>query len=175
MTKTTLLEPACSFCGKPQKDVRKLIAGPRVYICDECIGLCNDIIGEEAAHAARKPLPRAEGTLESLTRTANEVAAGTAALRRAWAQSPEEEPRAEDAVVSALVALLTASRAGVRMTEVAGTLSESWPRDFREQQEQQHKQLIAALDRSSRKLRRKTKTKKKGRSKVEQSRRPRAG
>jgi len=37
----------CSFCGKGQDDVRKLIAGPTVYICDECIELCNDIIAEE--------------------------------------------------------------------------------------------------------------------------------
>ena len=37
----------CSFCGKNQDDVRKLIAGPTVYICDECIELCNDIIAEE--------------------------------------------------------------------------------------------------------------------------------
>ncbi|MGB8350917.1 MAG: ATP-dependent Clp protease ATP-binding subunit ClpX, partial [Gaiella sp.] len=36
-----------SFCGKSQKEVKKLIAGPTVYICDECIGLCNDIIAEE--------------------------------------------------------------------------------------------------------------------------------
>src|SRR5260221_1901575 len=37
----------CSFCGKGQDEVRKLIAGPTVYICDECIDLCNDIIAEE--------------------------------------------------------------------------------------------------------------------------------
>lgn len=37
----------CSFCGKGQKEVKKLIAGPGVYICDECIELCNDIIDEE--------------------------------------------------------------------------------------------------------------------------------
>jgi len=37
----------CSFCGKSQEEVRKLIAGPTVYICDECIELCNDIIAEE--------------------------------------------------------------------------------------------------------------------------------
>lgn len=37
----------CSFCGKSQRQVRKLIAGPGVYICDECIELCNDIIAEE--------------------------------------------------------------------------------------------------------------------------------
>ncbi|HVO18756.1 MAG TPA: ATP-dependent Clp protease ATP-binding subunit ClpX [Anaeromyxobacter sp.] len=40
---------SCSFCGKSQKEVKKLIAGPTVYICDECIGLCNDIIAEEIA------------------------------------------------------------------------------------------------------------------------------
>src|SRR3954468_16556665 len=38
---------SCSFCGQNQKEVKKLIAGPTVYICDECIGLCNDIIDEE--------------------------------------------------------------------------------------------------------------------------------
>ena len=37
----------CSFCGKNQNEVRKLIAGPSVYICNECIDLCNDIIKEE--------------------------------------------------------------------------------------------------------------------------------
>lgn len=37
----------CSFCGKSQSEVRKLIAGPSVYICDECVDLCNDIIREE--------------------------------------------------------------------------------------------------------------------------------
>ena len=38
---------SCSFCGKSQKEVKKLIAGPSVYICDECIALCNDILAEE--------------------------------------------------------------------------------------------------------------------------------
>ena len=37
----------CSFCGKSQDEVRKLIAGPSVFICDECVDLCNDIIREE--------------------------------------------------------------------------------------------------------------------------------
>ena len=37
----------CSFCNKSQKDVRKLIAGPTVYICDECVDICLDIIAEE--------------------------------------------------------------------------------------------------------------------------------
>ena len=52
----------CSFCGKSQHEVRKLIAGPSVFICDECIDLCNDIIREEsstdtAAKAQKSDLP----------------------------------------------------------------------------------------------------------------------
>ena len=55
---------SCSFCGKSQREVKKLIAGPTVYICDECIELCNDIIAEEygqedtATRASRVPKPR---------------------------------------------------------------------------------------------------------------------
>src|ERR1700704_5992312 len=52
----------CSFCGKAQKEVKKLIAGPTVYICDECIGLCNDIIAEEVdreeSFSTGTPLPK---------------------------------------------------------------------------------------------------------------------
>ena len=53
----------CSFCGKSQHEVRKLIAGPSVFICDECVDLCNDIIREEikeksgAGSASRLPTP----------------------------------------------------------------------------------------------------------------------
>src|SRR6188472_3662812 len=46
----------CSFCGKSQKQVKKLIAGPGVYICDECIDLCNEIIEEELADTAELKL-----------------------------------------------------------------------------------------------------------------------
>ncbi|MDG3008576.1 ATP-dependent Clp protease ATP-binding subunit ClpX [Rhodococcus sp. D2-41] len=46
----------CSFCGKSQKQVKKLIAGPGVYICDECIDLCNEIIEEELAEASEVKL-----------------------------------------------------------------------------------------------------------------------
>ena len=52
----------CSFCGKSQHEVRKLIAGPSVFICDECIELCNDIIreemqGDEATKLVKSNLP----------------------------------------------------------------------------------------------------------------------
>ncbi len=55
---------SCSFCGKSQREVKKLIAGPTVYICDECIELCNDIIAEEygqeetTTSTSRVPKPR---------------------------------------------------------------------------------------------------------------------
>ena len=54
----------CSFCGKSQKEVKKLIAGPSVYICDECIESCNEIILEENQKEDRfrqqESLPRPE-------------------------------------------------------------------------------------------------------------------
>ena len=59
----------CSFCGKSQHDVRKLIAGPSVFICDECVELCNDIIREELeekAQTSRSSLPKPKEILEVL-------------------------------------------------------------------------------------------------------------
>lgn len=59
----------CSFCGKSQHEVRKLIAGPSVFICDECVELCNDIIREELeekAQSARSHLPKPREILEVL-------------------------------------------------------------------------------------------------------------
>ncbi|KGF72250.1 ATP-dependent protease [Neosynechococcus sphagnicola sy1] len=56
----------CSFCGKSQEQVRKLIAGPGVYICDECVDLCNEILDEEffdgSGSATPQPSPRPEPT-----------------------------------------------------------------------------------------------------------------
>lgn len=45
----------CSFCGKSQREVKKLVAGPSVYICEECISLCNEIIASEDDHASFEP------------------------------------------------------------------------------------------------------------------------
>jgi hypothetical protein len=45
-----LAETGCSFCGKPAPEVRKLIAGPGVYICDQCVDLCNDILAGPDEH-----------------------------------------------------------------------------------------------------------------------------
>ena len=59
----------CSFCGKTQKQVKKLIAGPGVYICDECIELCNEIIVEELSEASSlglSELPKPQAIFEFL-------------------------------------------------------------------------------------------------------------
>ena len=50
----------CSFCGKSQHEVKKLIAGPSVFICDECIDLCNDIIRDEASIAELGKEPKSD-------------------------------------------------------------------------------------------------------------------
>jgi ClpX C4-type zinc finger len=52
----------CSFCGKNRNKVRKLIAGPKVYICEECIDLCNDIIAEEWEEDVKDKRPAGPST-----------------------------------------------------------------------------------------------------------------
>jgi hypothetical protein len=89
---------ACSFCGKSQREVKKLVAGPGVWICDECIGLCNDILAEEV-QASTPPPPSREALLASL----DEAVSG--------------QPEAVRAVAAALlrhVALRTADAPGWR-------------------------------------------------------------
>ena len=54
MAKHVEVKLTCSFCDKNQREVKKLIAGPGVYICDECVGLCNQIIGEELSPEDRR-------------------------------------------------------------------------------------------------------------------------
>ncbi|MTJ47454.1 ATP-dependent protease ATP-binding subunit ClpX [Dolichospermum sp. UHCC 0259] len=65
----------CSFCGKSQEQVRKLIAGPGVYICDECVDLCNEILDEElldtSAAAASPPTQKSEPTEKRRTSSSN--------------------------------------------------------------------------------------------------------
>ena len=63
----------CSFCGKSQTEVEKLIAGPTVFICNECVGMCNDVIAERPVPASgyTKPLERPTEQLLSLLGSAN--------------------------------------------------------------------------------------------------------
>ena len=74
----------CSFCGKSQKQVKKLIAGPGVYICDECIELCNEIIEEELAESGDlnlDNLPKPREIFEFL----NEYIIGQEAAKKVFA------------------------------------------------------------------------------------------
>src|SRR3981189_276474 len=71
----------CSFCGKSQRQVKKLIAGPGVYICDECIDLCNEIIDEELTVPSTLDLESLPRPKESYTSLNDYVV------------SPEEETR----------------------------------------------------------------------------------
>ena len=75
----------CSFCGKSQEQVRKLIAGPGVYICDECIDLCNEILDEELIDAQGNPRHGAEPSKKKLLQAAH---AKPASLLQRWPQSP---------------------------------------------------------------------------------------
>ena len=58
----------CSFCGKSRDEVRKLIAGPTVYICDECVNLCNDIIAEDWEEAKEEISSKLKKPAEIITR-----------------------------------------------------------------------------------------------------------
>ena len=75
----------CSFCGKSQHEVRKLIAGPSVFVCDECVELCNDIIREEVAEStesageAKLPVP------QEINSTLNEYVIGQEHAKRVLA------------------------------------------------------------------------------------------
>ncbi len=70
----------CSFCGKQRREVRKLISGPRVFICDECVKLCNDILEKEEA-AERPSYPSPTEVVEELDR----YVVGQPAAKRALA------------------------------------------------------------------------------------------
>jgi hypothetical protein len=84
MPSETEVQVRCSFCAKPSSDVEKVIAGPGVYICNECVGLCNDILQVEQ----QKPLPAwdesmtDEQILELLPRIAAVGAQTEASLHR---------------------------------------------------------------------------------------------
>ncbi|HZJ28536.1 MAG TPA: ClpX C4-type zinc finger protein, partial [Solirubrobacterales bacterium] len=72
----------CSFCGKSQRQVRKLIAGPGVYICDECIDLCNEIVDEELVVAPAPQLDHLPRPVE-INETLDEYVIGQEGAKRA--------------------------------------------------------------------------------------------
>ena len=72
----------CSFCGKSQHEVRKLIAGPSVFICDECVDLCNDIIRDETQDQAGTSVKRALPTPREVSASLDEYVIGQAVAKK---------------------------------------------------------------------------------------------
>jgi len=73
----------CSFCGKPQEQVRKLVAGPGVYICDECIELCNEIVEEELTDQEVRPQLRPTPKPKEIYETLNQYVVGQDRAKKA--------------------------------------------------------------------------------------------
>ena len=75
----------CSFCGKSQHEVRKLIAGPSVYICDECIELCQEILEEE--EDLKNPLTEEDAyvpTPQEMSKILDEYVIGQNQAKKRW-------------------------------------------------------------------------------------------
>ncbi|GAB3303630.1 ATP-dependent Clp protease ATP-binding subunit ClpX [Epidermidibacterium keratini] len=122
----------CSFCGKSQKQVKKLIAGPGVYICDECIDLCNEIIEEELAEASDvklDELPKPHEIFEFL----NDYVVGQDKAKRSLAvavynhykrvQATGSEKAKDDAVELSKSNILMIGPTGCGKTHLAQTLA----------------------------------------------------
>ncbi len=75
----------CSFCGKSQHEVRKLIAGPSVFVCDECVDLCNDIIREEIQEKESETSTRKLPIPEEIKNTLDDYVIGQEAAKRVLA------------------------------------------------------------------------------------------
>src|ERR1700728_4282580 len=123
----------CSFCGKSQKQVKKLIAGPGVYICDECIELCNDIIAEELTESTElnfEDLPKPREIYEVL----NDYVAGKefakTSAKKIWSvavynhyKRVQDNPTPDEGVELAKSNILLLGPTGCGKTLLAQTLA----------------------------------------------------
>jgi ATP-dependent Clp protease ATP-binding subunit ClpX len=120
----------CSFCGKTQKQVRKLIAGPGVYICDECIDLCNEIIDDELAESVNlglNELPKPQEIFEFL----DQYVIGQSRAKRSLAVAvynhykrvQSGDTKKEDAIELAKSNILVLGPTGCGKTLLAQTLA----------------------------------------------------
>src|SRR5215210_1834505 len=111
----------CSFCGKSQKQVKKLIAGPGVYICDECIDLCNEIIEEElneTSEVGLEELPKPREIFEFL----NSYVIGQETAKKSLAVAVYNHYK-EDVVEVAKSNILVIGPTGCGKTYLAQTLA----------------------------------------------------
>jgi hypothetical protein len=110
MKKEHTVNLQCSFCGKHQREVKKLVAGPNVYICDECIGLCSDIVADEfERHAGKEP----ETVRLKIGRLLQDEARATAGLR-ATVGPPADVPESVRSSTRSLVAASEALQRSVQ-------------------------------------------------------------
>ena len=108
----------CSFCGKSQRQVKKLIAGPGVYICDECIDLCNEIIDEELtspAHLDLDNLPRPKDIYLYVNSPGGDVYSGLAVYDTMQFVKPDVSTIGIGMAMSMGALLLAGGAAGKRM------------------------------------------------------------
>jgi|SRR5215470_6169424 len=111
MKKEHTVNLSCSFCGKHQTKVKKLVAGPAVYICDECVGLCNDIIAAEQDREAADSAGARTDLRFRIERMKREASWLSDCLQRFGAEFPESVRRATAAVLAAAENLSSTERA----------------------------------------------------------------
>jgi len=117
-----MTDPICSFCGKARREVKKLVSGPNVYICDECIGLCNDILAEEVQKQLATDVEKPHALLASL----DEQVVGHSAAKRTLAAAARQQHALPDAALR----ILLVGPSGSGKTTLGRALTSSVPNGY---------------------------------------------